>query len=65
MTSLEEAIRSSHGAEIAAVYKQFSIDLAEANGDQEKITAAEDKLRAGLAHAAEVLSKVRAIAKLG
>jgi len=65
MTSLEQAIRSAHGDEIFAVYKVFSSELAAAREDSAKIEEAEENLRKGLAHAASVLSRVRAIAKLG
>ena len=65
MTSLEQAIRSAHGDEICKIYKVFSSELAAAGKDSAKIEQAEENLRKGLAHAAEVLSRVRAIAKLG
>ncbi len=65
MTSLEEAIRTAHGEEICKIYNAFSADLAAAAGDAGKIEQAEEKLRKELSHAANVLSRVRAIAKLG
>lgn len=65
MTSLEQAIRSAHGEEICEVYKAFSSELAAAGKDSAKIEQAEENLRKGLAHAADVLSRVRAVAKLG
>lgn len=65
MTSLEEAIRSAHGKEICMVYDRFSSDLAAAGEDANKIEQAEEKLRKGLSHAANVLARVRAVAKLG
>lgn len=65
MTSLEEAIRSAHGEEIAGVYKTFSSDLAAAAGDEAKIEEAEQRLRRGLSHAADVLARVRSAAKFG
>lgn len=65
MTSFEEAIRSAHGEEIKNIYKNFSSELSSAGEDSDKISQAEGNLRKALAHAANVLSRVRAVAKLG
>jgi len=65
MTSLEEAIRSAHGEEIKKIYKDFSSALSTAGEDSDKIEQAEENLRQALTHAANVLSRVRAVAKLG
>lgn len=62
MEHVKKAIAAAYEAHIASIYKVLSQAILTAQGDQNEITAAEDRFKKGLEHAAVVRSKALSIA---
>ncbi|CAM3911722.1 hypothetical protein [Rheinheimera salexigens] len=62
MDQVEKTIEEAYQAHLAALYQVLSQAILAANGDGEEVSAAEDRYKQGLAHAADVRTRARAAA---
>ena len=64
MEHTEKAIEAAYRGHVIGLCNVLSLEILSANGDEEKIKAAEERFKKGLSHAADVRARARVAADL-